>query len=222
MFRDINRLRNELNKALQNSLPGERAHDELSPPQRLKQKHPPSEGAIEAAVAVVVCSHEKNTHIVVIRRPIYPGVHSGQIAFPGGKRDESDTDLLQTAIRECMEEIGLKLSDEHLLGALTPVYIPVSGFIMHPFVFCMPTLPPFEKDPREVDAVHLIPMKDLLLDERVGEIRIGKEESPTSFTAPCFHFNEATIWGATAIVLNELKHVLRIILEANSRETEGS
>jgi 8-oxo-dGTP pyrophosphatase MutT (NUDIX family) len=201
-------LRSKIQKALQGELPGDLAHDEMSPPQRLKNKRPPSTGFIEAAVAVVIGLQENQWYFTVIRRPTYDGAHSGQIAFPGGKRDATDAHLIETASRECFEEIGLLLQEAQYVGKLSPVYIPVSGFFLHPFVYVIDEFPAFIPDEREVDAIHLLAIDILMKDEIKGAMRIEHQGTNTFFHAPCFHFGDIQIWGATAIVLNELRWVL--------------
>jgi 8-oxo-dGTP pyrophosphatase MutT (NUDIX family) len=202
-------LRKFLSDALRDDLPGDLAHDEMSPPQRLKNKRTPATGFKEAAVAVVIGLHQDQLHFTVIQRPTYDGAHSGQIAFPGGKKDPSDLHLNETACRECFEEIGLSLDAIHHAGKLTPVYIPVSGFELHPYVYVIGAFPELIPDEREVEAIHFLRLHDLLNKDIKGFIQIEQKGNSLTFQAPCFHFGSLQIWGATAIVLNELKFVLK-------------
>ena len=202
-------IRKFLSEALKDELPGDLAHDEMSPPKRLKNKRPPATGYKEAAVAVVIGLHQEELHFSVIQRPTYDGAHSGQIAFPGGKKDPSDAHLVETACRECFEEIGLALDAVYHVGKLSPVYIPVSGFELQPFVYVIDAFPSLIPDEREVEEIYFLPLIKLLDEGNKGLITIEHQPSNTVFDAPCFHFGSVQIWGATAIVLNELKYVLR-------------
>jgi 8-oxo-dGTP pyrophosphatase MutT (NUDIX family) len=191
-------------------LPGENVHREMAPIDRL-----PSSIALkevsdykESAVSIILVENNQTTKIVLIQRPTYDGMHSGQIAFPGGKKELSDKNLLQTSIRECHEEIGIDLKSEIHLGQLTPVYIPVSNYYVEPHVFY------FQKnemnyhlDPNEVAEVFTIELMELLnpVNQTIEKIRITNEFIKE---VPCFKIKEKTIWGATALMLNELKEII--------------
>lgn len=165
----------------------------------------------ESAVAVLIFEVENRLQCTLIQRPIYTGSHSGQVSFPGGKKDPTDLDLIHTAIRECWEEIGVILERDHLVGKLTPVYIPVSNFYVEPFVFYYPEIPTFEKDLREVEEVFTFHL-DALLDEL--NVAIVEMQISSNFTlkeVPCFVLEQKQVWGATALILNELKAVLKMI-----------
>src|SRR5262245_61829436 len=129
-------LLNKLKTRLSESLPGEQAQILLAPfnrkmidPKKLKQ-----EDYRLSAVMILFCEDEHDRlFIPLIQRLPYEGVHSGQISLPGGKFDQTDIDLSQTAIRECREEIGVTEEIE-MIGKLSQLYIPVSGFLVEPFV----------------------------------------------------------------------------------------
>ena len=145
--------------------------------------------------------------LVFIRRAEYPGVHSGQISFPGGGWEEGDRDLVATALREAEEEIGVSRNTVIPIGNLTDLFIPPSNFLVTPVVGYTHTRPDFMPDPDEVDEILEVPL-DLLLDDKARQ-----EKDITIFPAvkikvPCFYIDGNIIWGATAMMLNELIDVI--------------
>lgn len=202
-----------LQQIITHQLPGEKAHLPLSPLHR-----PVTSEVIqnlkeykESAVSVVLFEEEKQFKCILIQRTEYDGKHSGQISFPGGKKDKEDTDLKQTAIRECYEEVGVAIHESHHIGKLSPVYIPVSGFLVEPFVFYYPDNPIYNTQIREVASVFAISLNELLQDHVIGEMKIATDNQLVKMKVPCFNIENKQIWGATALILNELREVLRIM-----------
>ncbi len=200
----------QLAHTLKHNLPGERAHLPLSPLHR-----PVTSEVIqnlteykESAVAVVLFEVETTLQCILIQRTEYTGKHSGQISFPGGKKDNEDADLLATAIRECLEEIGVDISSSEYLGKLTQVYIPVSGFLVEPHVFYYPEVPVFVQQEREVAAVFTISLDELIAEDVISEMKVTTENKLVKMNVPCFNIRDKQIWGATALILNELREVL--------------
>jgi 8-oxo-dGTP pyrophosphatase MutT (NUDIX family) len=203
-------LHTQLAHTIQHSLPGERAHIPLSPLHR-----PVTSEVIqnlteykESAVAVVLYKDLDTYHCILIQRTEYDGKHSGQISFPGGKKDKEDVDLFATAKRECFEEVGVNLSAAEYLGKLSQVYIPVSGFLVEPHVFYYPQTPSFVHQEREVAHVFTISLDELLADEVIGEMKVNTENKLVKMKVPCFNIRDKQIWGATALILNELRESL--------------
>ena len=200
----------QLAHALKHNLPGERAHLPLSPLHR-----PVTSEVIqnlteykESAVAVVLFEVETTLQCILIQRTEYTGKHSGQISFPGGKKDNEDADLLATAIRECLEEVGVDISSSEYLGKLTQVYIPVSGFLVEPHVFYYSEVPVFVQQEREVAAVFTISLDELLAEDVISEMKVTTENKLVKMNVPCFAIRDKQIWGATALILNELRESL--------------
>jgi 8-oxo-dGTP pyrophosphatase MutT (NUDIX family) len=162
----------------------------------------------ESAVAVMLFEENGVQHCTLIQRPSYDGSHSGQVSFPGGKRESSDENLAFTAIRECWEEVGIRLSENHLIGKLTSVYIPVSNFHVEPFLFYYPQKPEFKSDEREVESIFTITMNELLDDSNLDHMEVKINANLTMKNIPCFNIADKQIWGATALILNELKILL--------------
>ncbi len=190
-------------------LPGEESHIAFSP---LRGK---SSEALEkathfkeSAVAIVIYDLE-NLQFFVIERQVYEGTHSAQISFPGGKKEGTDTDLFETAVRESYEEIGIQLTKENFICKLTPVFIPVSGFLVQPFVFYISKKP--EKlvlSQREVKRLISIKISELLDDKNIIEKDI-QVNSTLLKNIKHFTFSTCEIWGATAVMLNEMKTIFK-------------
>lgn len=161
------------------------------------------------AVLILLFEEEGSLKTCLIERTQYDGVHSGQIAFPGGKK-EPDESLEETAVREAEEEIGVRQTDITLLGRLTELYIPPSNFLVHPFVGIIPYKPSFLLQPEEVAGLYEIKIDDLS-DERLrGEKKITLGSGITVQT-PFFGFQGKTVWGATAMIISEFLEVLEAI-----------
>jgi 8-oxo-dGTP pyrophosphatase MutT (NUDIX family) len=162
---------------------------------------------------VLLLLYPKNGEIcfILMRRPDYTGVHSGQISLPGGKFEPSDSDLVATAIREAKEEVGIKPSAVNIIGTLTPLYIPPSNYIVTPALGWAEQRPEFKADPREVDEMIEVRLPDFLDDRHVQSKRI-KLFMGLSANFPCFYIDGNIIWGATAMILSEFRVILKEIL----------
>jgi 8-oxo-dGTP pyrophosphatase MutT (NUDIX family) len=198
-----------LKQKLAGPLPGMDAQYEMAPSgrQRINIKSLAAGTYVESAVLILVCADGSGRlFIPLIERPEYEGVHSGQIALPGGKKDEADRSLQDTAKRECHEELSVG-NDCEILGSLTPIFIPVSGYLVHPFVgFSENAASSMRPDSREVRSVVKLYLEDLLAESvrTEKEVRAGS----TALKAPCFDVDCHAVWGATAMILNEFRHVL--------------
>ena len=194
---------------------GEEAHALLSPPYRLKLAEKYKEKKKTAATASVMAlfypSKENETYLVLILRKTYKGVHSAQVGFPGGKEEESDKDLQETALRETEEEIGVGREQIEVLKTLSPLYIPPSNFMVHPFLGISDEPLSFTKQDDEVEDIIEVSLKDFLNEENVVTTKV-----PTSYNikveVPAFELNGYIVWGATAMMLSEIKVLLKQIL----------
>lgn len=207
------KLRHQLKELLAKELPGESAHQIMAPTSRPLSSFAKENASSyrESSVAVLLMHLENAIEIVLIQRPEYEGNHSGQISFPGGKRDENDADLYQTAIRECFEEIGVELSDQEYIGALTPVFIPVSSFHVEANLFYLNQVPIFKKDEREVDSIFTIKLDELLDEQNIKTTIIQLPNNLKMNDVPYFDLENKIIWGATALILSELKEIMKQI-----------
>jgi 8-oxo-dGTP pyrophosphatase MutT (NUDIX family) len=191
-------------------LPGEKAHLRMSPSNR-----PISSSALknaievrDSAVAIVIFKKDNQLECILTQRADYEGNHGGQVSFPGGKKDPDDANLEETARRECYEEIGISLHSGILLGQLTDVFIPVSGFLVKPFVYYHTELPQFIKNEREVAEILTFPLFDLKKEDLISSMEIRLPNGTIYKDIPYFNLSDKKVWGATALILNELREIL--------------
>ena len=145
---------------------------------------------------------DDTVYLPLILRPTYPGVHSGQVGFPGGGAEEMDDDLAATALRETYEEIGVHPSQIILLGGLTPLYVFASNYIVQPTVAWTDYRPEFKHDPFEVAQLLEVSLLSLLDPAtRRTETRTLRGQP---IEVPYFAVAGQTVWGATAMMLSEL------------------
>ncbi len=162
----------------------------------------------ESAVLALLYPRGQQAHVLLMLRPEYNGVHSGQVAFPGGRREPEDPDLRHTAEREFREETGASTADIMHLGSLSPVYIPPSRSLVTPFVAAVEQLGPLSPDPREVASLIEAPLELLLRDDilRTGERYV--QVMGRSLQVPYFDVQGQMVWGATAMMIAELRALL--------------
>ena len=187
---------------------GENAQDLMAPPMRRSWMEAQSKNNLnprEAGVlALVYPNPEKEAMLLFILRRTYSGVHSGQMAFPGGKKESSDQDLWETALRETEEEVGVPRQVVQYLTKLTEVYIPPSNFLVQPYLGWCEEKPPLAKQEEEVEEI---------IEISVGELFARKShintEISTSYAnkmeVPAYHVQNQIIWGATAMMLSEIE-----------------
>lgn len=193
---------------LNGPLPGLTQQLQMAPPYR----EVPNEAWVMAqnpkiaAVLAIFVLEGNSLKLIFTKRKSYAGVHSNQVSFPGGKAEPEDASLLATALRESEEEVGLPLASTQVLGSLTPLYIPPSNFLVHPFVAVVHELPNWQIQETEVDELLSIPVSYLLS----GDSRTQKEITVTGSVrmVPGFVWGEHFIWGATAMMLEELLAVV--------------
>lgn len=196
---------------IKNKLPGTYSQFKMAPLTRIKellyQKTP--DNAIEAAVMLCICIDKTNNKITIpfIKRCEYDGVHSGQIALPGGKKESYDNNLITTAIRETQEEIGINPTDIEILGCLTKLYIPPSNYIVTPVVAYSNKTTHYSIDTTEVAELIEINLNSLLEPDNIKEFTFNTTKK--TIVAPAFYINNHYIWGATAMIINELLEIIR-------------
>jgi 8-oxo-dGTP pyrophosphatase MutT (NUDIX family) len=197
-----------LHQQLGEPLPGTGAHQRLMPEIRRRFADTPNlSAAIPSSVMVLFFEKAYEIRLVFIQRPFYNGVHSGQVAFPGGRAEKYDADICQTALRETEEETGISAKDIKVIGQLSDLYIPPSNFLVHPFVGYLTHEPHFVPDPVEVQEVFTVKLDDLLQPDAIKLRTV----SGADYTAdvPCFFIDNRIIWGATSMILSELIEVIR-------------
>lgn len=170
---------------------------------------PPKDSKIAAVLLLLFPTATGDINFVLIRRPAYNGTHAKQISFPGGKAEPQDRSLWETALRETQEEVGVERNDVQLIRALTPTYIPPSNFLVHPYVGICTQTPKFIAEEKEVEEILYISLVDLMNDAHetfgwVSPSYAGKVE------VPVYNFDTLEVWGATAMMLSEFKHLMRL------------
>lgn len=195
------------------SLPATESHLKMSPLERRIQllNHDYNlEVARDAAVMMLVYPDKNSAMIALIVRNSYKGVHSSQVAFPGGKVEKNES-ILDAALRETQEEIGVDPAEVTIVRAFSSVFIPPSNFNVYPFLGFCNSRPNFIPDPREVSAMALFSMADILDDSSLTSVSVNASYS-TDILVPAFTIRNTVIWGATAMMLQELKDVLKIFI----------
>ncbi len=194
------RLKDEILKGL----PGTEVQWQMSSRDRSLMNLPlfPGEDARVAAVLILLYPDNGSIHTVFMQRPEYEGIHGGQISFPGGKKEPEDESIIQTALREAWEETGVDPVKINVLGTLTPLFIPVSNMLVTPVVGWINQKPIFNHKTEEVSFLINAELKRFLdnsiVKSKPFEIR-GQ-----IVTIKFFDYDGNTIWGATAMILQEL------------------
>lgn len=174
---------------------------------------PPGETPRQAGVLVMVYPHNGRLTTLLMRRTPSPGVHSGQISFPGGKHEPHDPDHTATALREACEEVGVCEKSVTLLGRLTEVYIPPSRFMVWPTVGLLDERPVFKPNPDEVAELLELPLSSLLDESRkhIKDMHLGG----MTFRVPYYDVQGHVVWGATALMLSEMEARLRTVVNGS-------
>lgn len=200
----------QLKIRFQQPLPGEDAQFLMSPfgRQRIQQIDPEKYNPRKSAVLILLFPEQDSIRTILIQRPVYTGVHSGQVAFPGGKFEETDTDLQQTALRETFEEVGVPANTVEIIGKLTDLYINPSNFLVSPYIGFVSELPDFIMDAYEVQKIITVDLFSL------NDIRIQSEKTIThssgyKIKTPYYEIESLTVWGATAMIISELNVVVQ-------------
>jgi 8-oxo-dGTP pyrophosphatase MutT (NUDIX family) len=162
--------------------------------------------AREAAVLVGVFDHDGEAHVVLTKRPDTMPSHQGEIAFPGGKRDESDADLRATALREAREEVGIEPATVDVVAELDRIGTVASAFTITPFVGVMAAVPELRPHPVEVVRAFAVPVSELLDPETYREEIWDLFGAPRSMAF--YELPGETVWGATARILT---HFLALV-----------
>lgn len=197
------------------SVPGVSSHHIMLPQIRVEELQKiniADKNPRNAAVMLFFYPKDGMVHLALILRPVYKGVHSGQVALPGGKVELEDNSFSDAALRETWEEIGVRLGAIAVVKAMTKVYIPPSNFWVHPFFGFMEDTPQFILQEEEVAEVIEVSLVELL-----NEANVGVQNLSTSYAqnieVPIIKLNGYTVWGATAMMLNELKVLLKTAIE---------
>ena len=186
------------------------SHHKMIPPDRIaraRESYLKSRDPRQAAVLnLFYPGEDRETRLLLILRKSYQGVHSNQVGFPGGKVERSDRDLQDTALRETHEEVGVHPEKVNIIRSLSEVYIPPSNFMVYPYMGYAEERLHFTRQESEVERLIEVRLEEFLSDKAMFYQRLD-----TSYAAdievPAFRLNDYTVWGATAMILSEVKEL---------------
>lgn len=207
---DFDRYLNDLKFQLQEELPGEEAQNQMS---RFGREQFDKQVAQLAAVLVLIFPKNDDLYLILTKRTSHRlnDKHSGQISFPGGSKDQRDLDLSNTALRETHEEIGVAPETIDLMGKLTQLYIPVSKFLVQPFIGFSQHISSYHLQQEEVDQLIEVPLAMLQDESTIKQIDLKVQNGQILKDVPYFDIYGHVVWGATAMILSEFKAVLNRI-----------
>jgi 8-oxo-dGTP pyrophosphatase MutT (NUDIX family) len=199
----------DVRRALSRPLPGLDAQIKMAPQPRPGWNPnfamPPD--CREGGVLILLYPRAAQLHLVLTRRTETLRSHKGQIALPGGTREDGEA-LVQTALRETREELGVPPEGTEVIARLSALYTPPSNYCIHPFVAYRPSAPTFRRDPVEVAEVLEVSLA-LLLNPSTRKVEFWSDprfESPRR--VPFFDIRGQVVWGATAMILSEFVTLL--------------
>jgi len=201
-----------LRDRLASPLPGREAQYKMAFAHRveeLQRRLSPPDNAKIGCVLLTLWQELDVWHTALIRRTENPrDRHSGQISFPGGRHEAGDGSFAYTALREAKEEIGIDPQQVEILGEMTDLYIPVSNFMVRPFVGVLSEPPAFRLQPGEVEQVFVpsIPHFQDPSCRSTADVMVGGQLLVRE--VPCFMIEDRPIWGATAMILSEFLELI--------------
>ncbi len=206
-FKDF---RNKIETIKKSELGGLAAQFKMAPEFRLKynQDKITSNNPRKAAVLALFYPNKKNeTTLLLTQRASYKGIHSAQISFPGGKTENKDANLQETALRETFEEVGVQSLNIEIIRELTDVYIPPSNFLATPFLGFTDEKPIFILNHEVANTIEVL-VSDLLNDSNITKMNLTTSYMD-NVNVPCFKIHDHIIWGATGMMLSEIKELLK-------------
>ncbi|MCG2418297.1 CoA pyrophosphatase [Aequorivita sp. F47161] len=211
-FRDFEK---RIVKVTKMELPGETVQFKMAPMERLEEMKRVAKNINTAKRAGVMSlfypSEDFETRLILILRKTYKGVHSAQVGFPGGKLELEDENIQDAALRETEEEVGVPRNNIAVLKKLTEIYIPPSNFFVQPFLGITTEQPKFVPQEEEVEALIEVTLQDFMND-----VNVTSQIITTSYAAnlevPAFSLNGHIVWRATAMMLNEVREMLKMVL----------
>ena len=197
-----------LKQRMNNSLPGENSHKKMKVNFSNNTKLPFSKNkAKPAAVLILLYPNNNKIYFYLTKRADTVKYHKGQISLPGGSKENNET-LLDTALRETQEEIGIDKHQISILGKITPLFIPVTGFMVTPFISYISKKPKTILDEIEVAELLSVNIRDLLNNDI---LIMDRDINGSSVSIPYFSLNNHQVWGATSMVLSELKDIIQLV-----------
>ena len=197
---------------LEKPLPGKTAQDKMSHAIRRHATLIPK-NARTACVLGLLYPKDGEWHIILIeRQSSHPDdKHGGQISFPGGMQESTDSSLEDTALRETFEEVGIPVEEIKLLGPTTSLYIPVSNFQVFPFLAYLEKTPVFHPQPSEVRSILEVPLSHFSNKENLKMTDMKVSKNMTLKNVPYYDVEGHILWGATAMMIREMLEVMEVV-----------
>ncbi|AWH72659.1 coenzyme A pyrophosphatase [Dokdonia sp. Dokd-P16] len=197
-------------------LPGRDVQLEMAPTERLKEFEELEISTRNPRQAGVMClfypTPDGDTEFILILRKTYEGVHSNQVGFPGGKVELTDRDLAHTALRETEEEVGVPQSHVVITRKLTNIYIPPSNFWVQSFIGHLDHTPAFIAQESEVESLIPVPLSEFLSDTCITTQKLSTSYMD-DMEVPAYKLQGHIVWGATAMMLSEVRSLLNTSLK---------
>ncbi len=184
-------------------LPGKKAQEIMAPNIRyVGDKYPDRSNSTPSGVLILLYPNNGEWYTVFIERTTF-GPHGGQISLPGGKKEDYDSDITVTALREAEEEIGINQTKIHVIGELTTLYVPHSNFSITPVVGFQNEIPVLKQNDLEVQSIINISFKELFDIKNKGIKTFNRGSN--IIQAPCYNAHGHVVWGATAMIMSEFE-----------------
>jgi len=208
---DFQRFITQLKITINNDLPGEESHKKMRVIYDQSIELPFSKiNSTQAAVLILLYLVDNEIYFFLTKRTDELKHHKGQISLPGGTQ-EGNEKLIDTALRETQEEIGINKTSISIIGTITPLFVPVTGFMIYPFIgYSLNKLNP-KPDPVEVATIFSVNISDLLNKEN----RTTEQRNIRGYDVqvPYFKLNDYQVWGATSMILSEFRDLIKSINE---------
>ena len=201
----------QLEIMITNYLPGEESQQKMRVNYDQSIELPFSKNnSTAAAVLILLYIEDNEIHFFLTKRSNELEHHKGQISLPGGTQEENE-ELTHTALRETQEEIGINKTSISIIGSMTPLFVPVTGFMIHPFIgYSSNKLEP-TPDPSEVEAIFSVNISDLL--NETNQTIEKRNIRGYDVEVPYFKLNNYEVWGATSMILSEFRDLIKSIKE---------
>jgi 8-oxo-dGTP pyrophosphatase MutT (NUDIX family) len=208
---DFQRFITQLKIAINKDLPGEESHQKMRVIYDQSIELPFSKkNSTQAAILILLYLADNEIYFFLTKRTDELKHHKGQISLPGGTQ-EGNEKLIDTALRETQEEIGINKTSISIIGTITPLFVPVTGFMIYPFIgYSLNKLDP-KPDPVEVATIFSVNISDLLNKEN----RTTEQRNIRGYDVqvPYFKLNDYQVWGATSMILSEFRDLIKSINE---------
>ena len=198
-------LLNDLRQSIAQKLPGQAAQRKFSHPQSYGRHFGPAFANARRAAVLVLIRWDGNQWLLPLTRRQQGGIHSGQICFPGGGIEPGES-AVDAALRECKEETGWAPHLDDVVGRLSSLYVYGSNNYVSCVVAMTQQVPSWSPDTREVAEILEVPLRHLCTDDTFNETEVGKFGLQNR--APCFRWKSHDIWGATSMMISELKTII--------------